>query len=359
MIPQDIKKKVIVFTGALSSGGAEKQSILLAKALKPYYTITIISYYGERELERYLIFLKEENINYIQLKGSFFKKIKVFTKELRVNKPYAIINFLPSNNVIGGLIGKLFGVKRIIGGVRSSRQSTLKYFELLISHHLFNHKTVFNNYAGLEYFGRRGFSKSKSFVITNSLYPIPERIVKKSNEQIIILIVSRFETYKDYNTALNSFKLLVENTKREVFLDIVGTGPLETDIRNWVKENDMERRIKIHINPENIFDYYRRAYVFLQTSLFEGFSNSIMEAMSYSLPIIATDVGDNQFLVRNNENGFLCPVGVVEKIAECLKILVENSEKRICMGNKSYDYIQKNMSLDKFGSEFKRLIEEE
>jgi glycosyltransferase involved in cell wall biosynthesis len=84
-----------------------------------------------------------------------------------------------------------------------------------------------------------------------------------------------------------------------------------------------------------------------------------MEAMSYSLPVVATDVGDNQFLVRNNENGFLCPVGVVEKIAECMKILVENSEQRICMGNKSYDYIQKNMSLDKFGSEFKRLIEEE
>lgn len=49
-----------------------------------------------------------------------------------------------------------------------------------------------------------------------------------------------------------------------------------------------------------------KADIYLSTSLFEGTSNSIMEAMNADLPIVATNVGDNGLLVKNEINGFLC-----------------------------------------------------
>lgn len=352
------KKNVIIFTGALSSGGAEKQSILLAKALDVKYQILLVSFYGERELERYITFLKDNKIQYLQLKGGLLNKLRLFIQTVRIQKPIAIINFLPSNNVIGGLFGKLFGVNKIIGGVRSSRQSFFKYLELLISHHIFNTKTVFNNYSGLEYFSKRGFTKSKSIVITNCLDPIPEKIEKIVDSELTILIVSRFEAYKDYYTALNAFEILINTALSEkIFLDIVGTGPLENEIRDWISSHKLDHRINIHINPENIFDFYKKADIFLQTSLFEGFSNSIMEAMSYCLPIIATDVGDNGCLVENGKNGFLSPVAQSDIIAQNLKILLENPQIRIQMGNNSYEIIKNNFSLQKFANDFNQVIE--
>jgi glycosyltransferase involved in cell wall biosynthesis len=61
-------------------------------------------------------------------------------------------------------------------------------------------------------------------------------------------------------------------------------------------------RIKIFINPANIPDILNECDIYLSTSLFEGLSNSIMEAMVAGLPVIATDVGDNKYLVKDGFN---------------------------------------------------------
>jgi glycosyltransferase involved in cell wall biosynthesis len=46
--------------------------------------------------------------------------------------------------------------------------------------------------------------------------------------------------------------------------------------------------------------YLKESVIFLSTSLFEGVSNSIMEAMIAGLPVVATDVGDNSYFVKND-----------------------------------------------------------
>ena len=355
-----MKKKVIIFTGAISSGGAEKQSVLLAKALNEKYNVTLISYFGERELMRYINFLIDNDIPYFQLKGSALKKVSEFYKIIKQLKPNTIINFLPSNNVIGGVIGKILGVKQVFGGVRSSRQSAIKYLELLISHHLFSNLTVFNNYAGIDYFTKKGFKKSKSLVISNCIYPTPIKKIANKNterESIKILVVSRFEVYKDYETVLNSFKKVVEKSKDLVFkLSIVGTGSQENLIRKRILDLKIDKLTTIAINPENIYEFYEDSDIFLQTSLFEGLSNSIMEAMSYSLPVVATNVGDNNILVHEGVNGFLTNIGDVDKISDKLLDLSKSKEKRNRMGDKSFEIIQSNFTIEKFGENFSKII---
>ena len=70
-----MKNKIIIFTGAISSGGAEKQSILLAKVLQDVgYKITIISFYGEEEkIKRYLDFIKTEKLTCYYLNGNNYQ----------------------------------------------------------------------------------------------------------------------------------------------------------------------------------------------------------------------------------------------------------------------------------------------
>ena len=68
------------------------------------------------------------------------------------------------------------------------------------------------------------------------------------------------------------------------------------------------------------------ADLFLTTSIYEGMSNSVMEAMSFSLPIIATNAGDMKYLIEDNYNGFICPYKepniISNKLVELINDLV-------------------------------------
>lgn len=57
-----------------------------------------------------------------------------------------------------------------------------------------------------------------------------------------------------------------------------------------------------------------------------------MEAMNWSLPVVATKVGDNDILVRNGESGFLHPIGDVEGMAVSLNTLIGDISLRNKMG---------------------------
>lgn len=352
------KKNIIVFTGGLKAGGAEKQSRLLAVSLNSVYKVTLIAYWGDEFSNRNIDFLRSENITLYRLSGNPVKKNIAFVNYLIKIKPDAIINFLPSNNFIGGFWGRFLGLKKIIGSIRTTQiDGRFKHLHLLFSHYFFNHLTVFNSYAGLDYNCKKGFKKSKSIVIQNCIYPIPPLETKPESADIVVLMVSRFEEYKDYFTALEAFKMLKQLDKaKNVKLQLVGIGPLETKIRNWIRENDLEKTISIAINPENINEYYRNASIFLQTSLTEGFSNSIMEAMAYALPIVATDVGDNRYMVHENENGYIVPIKQPGAIVNALSLLLDSGTRRTKMGKKSYDLIAKNYSLEGFARKFHSII---
>lgn len=66
--------------------------------------------------------------------------------------------------------------------------------------------------------------------------------------------------------------------------------------------------------------------IFLNTSLYEGQSVAILEAMAKGLPVVATDVPGNRDLIAHGKNGLLCPVDNPDAIAESILTLVRNSE---------------------------------
>lgn len=169
-----------------------------------------------------------------------------------------------------------------------------------------------------------------------------------------IITVGRFDPQKDYETLIAGVALLERNDFR---LSIVGYGSLEGQIRNWVKEYGIEKKSDIYIKPNNVFELEQNADIYLSTSLFEGTSNSIMEALNWSLPVVATNVGDNDHLVIDGENGFLHPIGDVNGIAASLCRLLDSSDLRNKMGQKSNQILRESYSLELFERRYMDLIE--
>ena len=153
---------------------------------------------------------------------------------------------------------------------------------------------------------------------------------------------------KDFRTALYSFKQVTErNNDKKLKYCIVGYGPLEDKIRALIRYLNLQNEVDILINPPNIPDLLKTCDIYLSTSLFEGLSNSIMEAMSAGLPVIATNVGDNSYLIKDSFNGFIVPCRDVSLIVEKLEYLINFENVRKEYGNNSRFKIGSEFSEEK------------
>ena len=112
-------------------------------------------------------------------------------------------------------------------------------------------------------------------------------------------------------------------------LVVVGYGVLEHELRVLVKKHNLTSKVKfLHGKSININECYKMADIYLSTSIFEGMSNTIMEAMSMGLPVVSTNAGDSSYLVKNNFNGFICPIYDCKKISLNLFKLIKNQKLR-------------------------------
>lgn len=349
-------KRVSIIIPTIDSGGAEKQAVLLAVQLSKHTTVNLIVLYGNHsEYELNVKMLSESNVIVHKLSGNFLSKVCGIKRILKITKTEVLLNYLTLPNVIGSIIGRAQGIQ-VYNGIRSSRLPKAKMLAERIVHNRFATGTIFNCYSGATYFKSKGFKAEKNIVIPNCFNNIAPSMIREDRAVKRIITVGRFDSSKDYETLISSISKL----KRDDFiLCIVGYGGLESQIRSWVKQYGIEDKTEIHIKPNNVAELERGADIYLSTSIFEGTSNSIMEALNYSLPVVATDVGDNKFLVKDGESGYLHSVGDITNIADSLSRLLNSADLRNRMGLNGNENLQKNYSEEIFQRKYLDLINRE
>jgi glycosyltransferase involved in cell wall biosynthesis len=351
------KLKAVIFMGPLSSGGAEKQALLLAKTLTDDLDITVVSFYGNVRLQRMVDFAEEANIKVEYLFGSPLKKMWSFHKLLSGLKPDAMFMYLPSNNLIGGILGRLHGVKMLFGGVRTSRLPKFHYRILYVAHNFLNHVTIFNNHEGYRHLTTQGFNPDKGVVIHNCFHPFAQPIAREEKKPVTILTCARFEHFKDYESAIAAIKILKESASTPFKYRIVGTGSMKNQVLDWIDQYGVKDMVEIVENPEDVDRHYRQADIYFCSSTYEGLSNSVLEAMNRCLPIVSTKAGDHDLLAVDNETGFLVEVGDRAAMADRLLNLVEDFDLRTKLGTNAYKNLTSNYSIEKFRSAYLDLID--
>jgi len=354
-----IEKNVFILANTLKSGGAEKQSIYLANALKDHYKVVLIVYYGDQTDPRMLALLEKNAYRVLKLKCNHFSKLLQLYRLFSHDKNAVIISYLFTTNVINAVIGKIAGLKIRIGGMRNSQYPPLKFFcQKLVCNHFLT-CAIFNNAKGLEDLTSRGFRPEKSILIHNAIVFQNDPVCREQKDPVNILSVGRFIDQKDYITAFDAVAKLIheKNLSNDVRYLIIGHGELEDELKTYVRQKGLEDHVEFVINPPSVDPYYRKADIFLSTSIFEGLCNTIMEAMEASLPVVATNVGDNDKLVTDGRTGFLTPVKDVRAISEKLFALYDNHDLRLQMGTNGYHHLKDNFSLETFREKYMTLIE--
>jgi glycosyltransferase involved in cell wall biosynthesis len=351
-------KRVSIFIRDLSRGGSEKQALYLAKSLNPYYEVDVLIFYPEIHYGQFIL---ENNINVIELHGSFLNKLIVLYNYLKKEKSTALFNYLPINNILGTIIGKLARIQLIFCGIRSAGLAT-SYYKLILQKYIcnwFSDLIIANSYESLKKYGESGFDVKKIKVIHNCI-EIPNEIKPRiTRDYYNILTVSRFVEIKGVSIAIQAIGYLVgkhPEVRTKFKYNLVGYGILEKKLRKQILNLELEDVINIYDGTENITEFYSNADLYLSTSFSEGFSNSIMEALSYALPVVATDVGDNRYLVKEGVNGFLCRVNDYRMIAGALHHMISNENLIRRFSEKSMDIIQESYMENAFVQNYQRLL---
>jgi glycosyltransferase involved in cell wall biosynthesis len=351
---------IVILIRTLQPGGAEKQSVLLAKALKNDFNVTLVVQRGEYTEDKYINILNENSIRYVLIKGNVFKRSVLLYQLLKSENIQIVFSYLTSDNFWSAILGKLAGVKHLVGGVRSNFLPKQKFLITKLLNHWFQDYTIFNNHAGYSEFIQQGFKKEKSVIINNCIDEVPPFINRNESKNIKLLTVARFIEGKDYLTAIKSFQYFLNNlcpSDLNVEYIMIGHGEQEEIIKQWLNEYNVDDSVSIYVNPPNLLDYYKQSDIYLCTSVYEGFSNSIMEAMMYSLPVIATDVGDNKNLVLDGSTGYITPTKDPVEIAEKINLLIQSYKVRLEMGKAGNKRVGDEFSLQRFKEKYIELID--
>jgi glycosyltransferase involved in cell wall biosynthesis len=171
-----------------------------------------------------------------------------------------------------------------------------------------------------------------------------------------VLIITRFDYAKNTELLIPIIQELTsKNSDKQFCFNITGGGESEDSFKKEIKKEGLEQFVKYLGFADDMENIYLRSFCFLSTSRWEGLSLSVLEAMSYGVPVIATDVAGNIDLVEHNVTGFLYDIS---NPGEAVRLLLSLSEDKILWEKFSLAGINKvrnNFGIEKMASETEKL----
>jgi glycosyltransferase involved in cell wall biosynthesis len=166
-----------------------------------------------------------------------------------------------------------------------------------------------------------------------------ERAVEDARRQIgapqdatVVVCVANFSPVKRHEVLLRA---TAEANQRggNLFLVLVGQGPLETQIRRQIIDLGLGAASVIITDSTNPSAILSASTIATLPSRLEGCSNALLEAMAMGLPVVASDAGGNPELVIHGQGGYVCPVGDASSLAMALLRLASDRQSATEMGN--------------------------
>jgi glycosyltransferase involved in cell wall biosynthesis len=133
----------------------------------------------------------------------------------------------------------------------------------------------------------------------------------------VILAAGRLNSQKDYPTLIRAFALARKD--RSARLMILGEGEARPELEKLARELDLASEISLPGYVENPLAYMARAAVFVVSSLWESFSNVIVEALVAGAPVISTDCAGPREILQNGRYGKIVPCGNVEALEQAIR----------------------------------------
>lgn len=362
---QTDKKKLMFLIPSLDVGGAEKVTLnILKKINKSNYEVLLVVLNGEGPLKNTV----PENVKLIivnseRLRYALFDIAKI----LRKTNPDYIFSTIGYLNLAMIFLKHLLHLKaRLI--IREASTPS-KYFEQMSWINKMIQKKLYKNLypkadkiiaqcesMKIDLVEYVGIPTDKIVTIYNpiDIYDIGNKSkeyfpIEFNNNSTKIVSVGRLVEAKGLDTLLKAFKKLTQLNSIDMQLYIIGEGPLKNNLIKLALELNISEQVNFVGFIENPYPYILNADLFVLSSRWEGFPNTVLEALACNKKVVATDchsgpkeiLGDNQYGLLANVDD---PVSLCNQMNNYLRLENLSSDRA------SY------FNLDKITSEYERLF---
>ncbi len=177
-----------------------------------------------------------------------------------------------------------------------------------------------------------------------------------SSERVQFLFMGRLGKRKGVYDIIESMRFI---RSKNIQIKLYGDGDLE-NVRAMISATGAQHRISVcgWISGEEKHEAFQQAHALLLPSYNEGLPISVLEAMAYGLPILASNVGGIPEAVKDGINGYLIAPGECQKLAQYIDALASSQQLRQQMGESSYQIARQKFSLSVIMNQLEALYDE-
>lgn len=157
-------------------------------------------------------------------------------------------------------------------------------------------------------------------------------VLRRTNGRIVVGHIGELDhSHKGQGTILEAARQL-KNSHPNLHFVLVGNGK---DDRKFRRTATGLGNVEFAGFVDNVADYLATFDVFIYPSLREGLGSSLLDAMHFGLPIVASKVGGIPEIVENQINGLLIPPGSARDLVQAIERIVDDAGLRESMGQEN------------------------
>ena len=229
------------------------------------------------------------------------------------------------------------------------------------------------SHEGIDEFKAVGYPGSKIVHIPNGVLA-PSKGKSSYDRVRRIITTARLAEQKGIDVLLRAWAHVVQQQK-DVTLSVVGQGPAEGELKRLTQHLGLGGSVSYPGVTQHIDRYLKDADLFILPSRAEGLSNALLEALSYGIPSIATNIPGNAELLGMEDddpipeggyavakNGLVFNTDDAKGLSEAILYFMGNPEEREKMGRQGRAFVQDSYSMDRIADKYialyQRLLEE-
>lgn len=367
-------KKISFIISSLKGGGAERVLSIIANELCNKFNVEIVTFYDQKsdyyindKIDIKTLSIKPAGKGFLSKLFSFLNRLLYIRRFYQKNQRDIVISFMEGVN-ISLLMSLLFmrnkpfiiiserntpwlNLPYTLGSFWGGIVYCLQYFLYQKAQILVVQSDKIKNWASIRW------PKLEIVKISNPVFfknKFRTSVSEKINKYYF-LSVGRLEKYKSHVTIIKAFNEIKFKLDNKINLYIVGDGPEDRNLNQLIKSYSLEDRIKIIPRSNDVEEIYLNSNIFIFSSYFEGIPNVILEAMSFSLPIISSDFLAVKELIEHEKSGLIFPKGDYKNLSEMMLKLSKDVYCQREYSSEAYKNLS-NFNVSKIGDQWFRLI---
>jgi colanic acid/amylovoran biosynthesis glycosyltransferase len=206
-----------------------------------------------------------------------------------------------------------------------------------------------------------GLDPAKCFVIRPAVDTdlfIPSEKSSDQYKKRKIVSVGGLNWKKSYDDALQALSEVIKH-RSEIEYHIIGEGAERQHLNFLIDEMGLRSYVTLRgrLDPASVLKEVQDSDIYIQSSVSEGISNAMLEAMSCGVAVVATDAGGTKEAIKDGQEGLLTPVRDPLALSKAIITLLNNPELSQKLGEAGRKRASIEFRLDQQIAAFNRMLQ--